>query len=125
MLAIIDIVAWIIAIAAIVFGVICTIVVFTEGGWKIVLGIVSLVIGVVVFIAVYNWLESIGVCLFASGALMCLISTGCGEQEHSSGSGNTSSAPNQKGFIGTFADEAMEYYKIESAVEEAIRKSKE
>lgn len=125
MLALIDIIGWIIAIAAIVFGVICTIATFAEGGGKIILGTVSLVIGVVVFIAVYNWLESIGLCLFASGGIMCLISTGGGDQAYSSGSGGTSPATKEPGVISKVADAATEYYVIESAVEEAIRKSKE
>ena len=118
MLVLIDIIGWIIAIAAIVGGIIGTIVTFTEGGGKIILGIVSLVIGVFVFIAVYNWLESIGLCLFASGGIMCLICTGGDDKAYSS-------APKEPGVISKVADAATEYYVIESAAEEAIRKSKE
>lgn len=125
MLGLIDFIGWVVAIVFFAGGIICTIGDFLDGdGLEIFLGIVSIIAGIIVFIVVYNWLESIGVCLFATGLVMCIISLAA--QNTPSNSGSTTQAPKSSGgFIDELQKEYWEREKIASAVEKGIRNSRD
>lgn len=125
MLGVLDFIGWAVAILAFIIGLVLMIANFKAGeGMGIFLGIVSIIAGVAVFIVVYKWMESIGVCLFATGFIMCMIGL-AGQNTSSSASSAQTPVDNGGGFIDNLQREYWEREKIASAVEKGIRNSRD
>lgn len=121
MLVLLDVIGWAIAILIFVGGIVFLIGMFIDSsGWTKFMGVVAAVVGVVVFFVVYSWLDSIGVSLFATGAVLALFGGGKSVTESP-----TQSAERQYGVGDAVMDTLCEYELAKAAAKEAIRESKE
>lgn len=117
----ITIVIWVVAIFLFGGGIILCVGNFTSGkGGAIFQGVIAVILGVVTFLGVYSWLESVVWCLLLSGLVIGLVST--------AGSDRLQDAPKKEkkyGVTDALIDAYVEEKVIEEAVENAIRKSRE
>ena len=88
-------------------------------GWDKFVSCIAAILGVIVFIRVYVWLESIAFCLLASGLVLGLV------RVPKPGEESTPQRERKYGISEAFLDAYIEEKVIEEAVTNAIRKSKE
>lgn len=126
MLGLLDFLGWAVAIASFILGIICWIGMFIDtNGWIKFIGVITIIIGIVVFWRVYVWMESVGVCLFATGFLLGMI--GAGANSNTTADKGSSPRYTEKEYTVTNAilDTYCEYELMKEAAKSAIRESKE
>lgn len=125
MLALIDVIGWVIAIAAVAVGVFCLIMTFKESnGWLKFCCVLFTALSVVVFFIVYNWLDSVCVALFVAGGILVLFSNGA-DKNYIPETKQTSQEGTKKYGLGkAMMDSYCEYELYKAAAKDAMREMK-
>lgn len=101
-------------------GIILCICDFTEGsGGKIAKGVIAIILGIITFVTVYSWLDSIVWCLIFSGMVIGYVAN-FGDDE-------VQPAPQKErkyGFTDALVDTYCEYELTKAAVKDAIEESR-
>ena len=117
----ITIVIW--AAAIFFFGggiLLCGLNLFTGNGWQRFWAVVAIILGVIAFIKLYAWLDSVVWCLLLTGIVLVLVGNfGSDEQKET-----TTQVPKGPGVLETLADQYIKDQRDIAIAEEAIRRSK-
>lgn len=128
---VLSVVGWIIAVLALIGGVLYAIAIFFDGGvWRKIVGVLALGAGVFAFFRALAWTGSVPWTLFLSGLAVlmvtCILSGDIFKEDPSERSmreQRQQQAP-QKGFVESVLDDYWEKARIKEAVQEAIREEK-
>lgn len=115
------IVIWAIAIFLFLGGIFICIGNLKDGtGGEKALAVIAIILGVIAFVCMYAWFESIVWCMAASGLVLCMVGNAFSDEGR-----KTSSAPGPKSNLaGEIIDEVIKYERDVAVVEEGIRRSK-
>lgn len=100
--------------------ILCGVNLFKGNGWQRFWAIVAIILAIIVFTKLYNWLDSLVWCLFLTGGVLCLVGNAADDQQTT-----PAKEPREPGFIERLADQAAQDQRDIAIVEEAIRRSKE
>ena len=128
---VLSVVGWIIAVLALIGGVLYAIAIFFDGGvWRKIVGVLALGAGIFAFFRALAWTESVPWTLFLSGLAVlmvtCILSGDIFKEDPSERrkrEQRQQQAP-QKGFVESVLDDYWEKERIKEAVQEAIREEK-
>lgn len=118
----ITIIFW--AIAIFLFGgglFLCGMNLFKGNGWQKFWAVVAVILGVIAFVKLCDWLDSIVWCLILTGIVLGVVGN-LGSNEPQS---TTMKETRKPGVIETLADQYIQDQRDIAIVEEAIRRSKE